>query len=241
MDSASYIAATGMKASFRSLEIATNNLANCNSPGFKADRPFYRILLDEYGKMSGSVLAGTIVDFKPGGFKTTGNPLDVAINGDGFFSIRTPNGIRYTRNGSFSISPSGELVTHDGYQVLNSSGGAITIIRGTQTPNELTISRTGEVVVDDNIVGTIGVAAFSTPESLIKEGDLNFRTADPPQMVANPNIEQGILEQSNVNAINAMLELIRINRTFELNQKAVMTTMNNLNRRAVSDITAQSY
>jgi flagellar basal-body rod protein FlgF len=239
MDPASYVAATGMKASFRALEIATNNLANANSTGFKADRPFYRILMDEAGKISGSVLAGTVVDFEPGTLKMTGNPLDLAINGEGFFLVRTPNGTRYTRNGNFTININGDLTTQEGFAVLNSSGGGITLIRGPQAINQITVSRDGEVAVDKAIVGRIGVVTFANKNSLVKEGSVLFRTADPAQPMVNPNIEQGTIEQSNVNAIEAMLELIKINRAFEFNQKAVMTLMNTINRRAVSEIPAQ--
>ena len=241
MDAATYTAATGMKASYRALEIATNNLANVNSPGFKADKPFYRILQDATGKITGSNLAGTVTDFRSGPMKMTGNPLDLAINGEGYFTVRTPGGDRFTRNGSFSISINGDLVTQDGFPVLDRSGNNITVVRGSQAPNKLSIGRSGEIMVDEGIVGQIGVVTFANPNLLAKEGNANFSSAETPMSVANPVIQQGSLEQSNVNAVEMMLELIRVNRAFDFNQKTVMNIMNNLNRRAVTEIAGQTY
>jgi flagellar basal-body rod protein FlgF len=240
MDAASYIAASGMKSAYRAVEVATNNLANASSPGFKADRPFYRLLQEETDKLSGSTLAGTRIDFSPGTFRLTGNPLDLAINGEGFFAIRTEGGTRYTRNGSFSMTQAGELVTQDGYAVLDTQGKPVVAVSGAGAANEVTVSRAGEVAVDGNIVATLGIYSFADNSTLQKEGDLNFRTDARPQRVVNPEIEQGAVEQSNVDAISSMIELIEMQRMFDINQRTVNTVMNTLNQRAVRELAAQA-
>ena len=239
MDAASYIAAAGMKTSYEAVNVASNNLANANSPGFKADRPFYR-LLQEQVELSGSRMAGTSTDFSAGTMKTTGNPLDLAIEGDGFFSIRTPNGTQYTRNGNFSISQTGELVTQEGFAVLDNRGQTIPIIREAGAPNEVSISKTGEIMVDQQIVATLGIYRFDDTATLSKEGDLAWSTDSQPRTVANPMVEQGTLEQSNVNTIRAMLDLVEMNRVFEINQRTIRTLMNSINRRAITEIAAQA-
>jgi flagellar basal-body rod protein FlgF len=238
MDAASYIAASGMKSAYRAVEVATNNLANASSPGFKADRPFYRLLQDEAGKLSGSALAGTRTDFSPGTLRLTGNPLDMAINGEGFFAIRSAAGTSYTRSGNFTMTQAGELATQDGYSVLDAQGRPIVIVTGPGAPNEVAVSRSGEISVDGNIVATLGIYRFADDAALQKQGDLNYTANATPQRVVDPEIEQGAVEQSNVNAVSAMIELIEMQRVFEINQRAVNTVMNTLNRRAVAEIAA---
>ena len=238
MDSASYIAAAGMKAAFQAVNVASNNLANVNSPGFKADRPFYRLLVEATDRLSGSAMAGTSIDLRPGTLKQTGNPLDMAINGDGFFAVRTAGGTRYTREGNFTLSQAGELVTQDGSSVLDNQGRPIVIALAASAPNEVSVSKAGEISVDGNLVATLGIYRFADAQTLVKEGDLRFRAGGQPQRVVNPQIEQGVLEQSNVNAIDAMLSLIETNRIFEINQRTVNMVMNTINRRAVNEIAA---
>lgn len=239
MDAASYIAAAGMKTAYSAVNVATNNLANANSPGFKVDRPFYR-LLQEQVELSGSRMAGTSTDFRPGTMKTTGNALDLAIEGDGFFSIRTPNGTRYTRNGNFSISQAGDLVTQEGFAVLDNRGQTIPIIREAGAPNQVSVSKAGEIAVDEQIVATLGIYRFDDLASLSKEGDLAWSTGAQPRRVATPMVEQGTLEQSNVNTVRAMIDLVEMSRVFELNQRTVRTLMNSVNRSAISTIAAQA-
>jgi len=239
MDAASYIAASGMKSAYRAIEIATNNLANVTSPGFKADRPFYRLLQDQVEQLSGSRLAGTRTDHSPGSLKMTGNPLDLAIDGEGFFAIRTGNGIRYTRDGNFTMTQAGELVTQEGNQVLDDRNQPIILTSQTGVPNEIAVSREGDVSVDGNITAKLGIYRFADQAALLKEGSLNFSTDAAPQRVVNPEIEQGVLEQSNVNAISAMIDLLEMQRIFDINQRTVYMVMNNINRKAITEIAAQ--
>jgi flagellar basal-body rod protein FlgF len=239
MDPATYIAAAGMKSSLRALDIAANNMANVNSPGFKADSPFYRELQQAYGTLSGSAIAGEYTDFRPGSMRMTENPLDLAINGEGFFTIRTPAGDAYTRNGSFTISPAGELVTQDGYQVLDANGQPIAIALDPQRPNEVMINHSGDITIDEQPVATLGIVAFDDPAQMVKLEAMSFRTNQPARQVVNPMVEQGAIEQSNADAVATMLEMIDLQRMFEMNSKTVLTIMNQVNRQAIDGIAAQ--
>ena len=131
----------GLDSRMKIIEVITNNLANSESIGFKRD--FGRILESEDPELQKLLEVGTSLDMAPGDMSTTRNPLDVAINGPGFFEIQTPNGIRYTRNGSFSLTESGDLVTKDGMKVMSTSGSAINV-----TGANVAIQDGGLVTVD---------------------------------------------------------------------------------------------
>ena len=239
MDPASYIAAAGLKANLRALDIASNNMANSQSPGFKADSPFYRMLNASYGELSGSTVQGTATDFRIGSFRTTSNPLDFAINGEGFFTVRTPAGTGYTRNGSFSISQAGELVTQDGFQVLDRNGSPIPVALDPSKGNEIVVNKLGEISIDDVTIGTIGIVRFDNLNALEKQGDNMFTSNSQPQQMLTPTIEQGVIEGSNADPITTMLEMVELQRMYDMNSKTVQTLMANLNRRAVRDIVSQ--
>ena len=236
MDPATYIAASGLKANLRALDIASNNMANVDSPGFKADEPFYRMLQKSYGDLSGSAVAGTMTDFTTGTFKQTGNPLDVAINGEGFLTVRTPQGIGYTRNGSLTISTAGELVTQDGYQVLDNFDQPIPVAIDPSRANEVIINKNGEITIDEQRIGTLKVVDFEDKSQLTKLKDQIFVTDQQPTQVVAPMVEQGVVEQSNANAIKTMIDMVELQRMYDMNSKIVQNVMNQINRRAIADI-----
>lgn len=239
MDPASYIAAAGLKANLRALDIAANNMANTESPGFKADSPFYRMLDASYGELAGSTVEGTATDFRTGSLRATANPLDFAINGEGFFTVRTQAGIGYTRSGSFNISQAGELVTQDGFQVLDRNGRPIPVAVDPSRGTELVVNKLGEISIDDLNIGTLGIARFDNLNSLSKQGNNMFTSTEQPQQMLTPSIEQGVIEGSNANPINTMLEMVELQRMYDMNSKTVQTLMANLNRRAIQDIAGQ--
>src|SRR5262249_15497286 len=155
----------------------------------------------------------TQVDLSVGDLTATGNELDVAINGQGFFAIQTPSGVRYTRNGSFSLDAGGQLVTKDGMPVLNSSGATINVWRG-----KVAIGDSGIVSVDGAEVATLKVVSFNDPAKIQKEGLYRFNWNGSPdgiQDVAEPHVESGTLERSNVNAMDEMVHLMSAYREFE--------------------------
>jgi len=149
---------SALDARMKIVDVITNNLANANTTGYKRD--FGAILQSETG-----FDVGTKIDLSPGILVTTGNDLDVAINGPGFFAIQTPNGVRYTRNGSFSLDENGELVTKDGMQVLNSSGSTIKVGHG-----KVSIQDGGAVTIDGSAAATLKIVNFKDTGKLQKEG-----------------------------------------------------------------------
>src|SRR5437870_5286296 len=149
---------SALEARMKIIDVIANNLANANTTGFKRD--FGHILQDQT-----RVEAGTQVDFSTGDLVSTGNEMDVAISGQGFFAIQSPNGVRYTRNGSFTLNGSGELVTKDGMPVLNSSGSTINAGRG-----KIAIQDGGIITADGNEIATLKIVNFKEPQKLQKEG-----------------------------------------------------------------------
>jgi flagellar basal-body rod protein FlgG len=162
-----------------------------------------------------------MIDFSQGAIQTTGNPLDVAINGDGFFSIQTPDGVQYTRQGSFTLNTEGVLVTQDGYPVMG-EGGEIALEEGT-----VEIDMQGTLYVDGDEVGRLQITDFPNAGSLKKTGNGRFIPTDPALQGRQPEdtiVRQGHLESANVNPVSAMTEMIETSRAFEAYQKVIQST-----------------
>jgi flagellar basal-body rod protein FlgF len=218
---------SALEARMKIVDVITNNLANANTTGFKRD--FGHILQNETG-----FDAGTKVDLSPGDLVTTGNELDVALNGPGFFAIQTPNGVRYTRNGSFNLDAKGELVTKDGMAVLNSSGSTINVGRG-----KVAIQDGGIVTVDGNEIATLKIVNFTDPQKLQKEGLSRLIWTGAPDGVQDApdiHLKSGALERSNVNAIDEMIHLMSAYREFEAVQRTLKTLMTDMNSKLVQEL-----
>jgi flagellar basal-body rod protein FlgF len=239
MDAISISAVSGMKARMESLELLANNLANVETGGFKADREFYSL----YTSLDASADPGTgdlatlpvierhWTDLSQGDFRTTGNPLDFAIDGDGLFAIQTPRGVRYTRNGSFRLSPAGVLTTVDGGTVQAKGGGSIQLQSG--LPVE--VLPDGSVKQGGEVTGQMDLVAFSTG-AINKEGNNYWVPASgvSPQ-TAKGSLLQGKLESSNVGGPESAVRLVAILRQFEMLQKALIIG-NDLNKRAIEEV-----
>jgi len=218
---------SALEARMKMIDVIANNLANANTNGFKRD--FGHILQEET-----RVEAGTKVDFSTGDLVSTGNELDAAINGQGFFAIQTPNGVRYTRNGSFSLNAGGELVTQDGMPVLNSSGSPINAGHG-----KVAIQDGGSVTVDGNETAKLKIVNFKEPQKLQKEGlsrMIWIGAPDAVQDVPDPHLKSGALERSNVNAVDEMVHLMSAYREFEAVQKTLRTLMSDMNSKLVQEL-----
>lgn len=234
-----YASGSGMLIQRAKLDTITNNLANVNSVGYKKDTitvdalPFYRPseesspsrirLVSEREEIRedkvNTLLLHTYTNYDKGGLKYTENPLDIALNGDGFLAVSTPNGIRYTRNGSLSYDSQGILVTHDGFPVLGQNGP---IKVG---DNELLIDRSGEVYVDGQNVDALQVVDLPKPYPLKKEGNGLFILTDPnvqPNQAQNTEVLQGTIETSNVDVIRQMAKMIKTMRVYETYQKMIV-------------------
>lgn len=227
MNSGMYAAISGNLAAMRRLDVISNNLANVNTPGFKKDKMSFEGLLASNTnppKVPQSTTADPIlqkenvyIDYSSGPVSQTGNTLDLALDGDGFFAVAAPDGTAYTRQGNFRLSADGTLVTSDGYPVLG-QGGVIRI-----QGNRVEIDSKGVVTVDGNPNGTISLVDFEKPYKLTKLGSSLFVPADQqePRQSATTQIRQGHLEGSNVETISEMVQMIETNRYFEACQRVI--------------------
>jgi flagellar basal-body rod protein FlgG len=243
MDSGLYTAYSGLRATADVLEILANNLANINTTGFKSDETFQKMYnravaengagpLEDAINNSASI-GGTISNFEPGVLKTTGRSLDVSIEGKGFLTIQGPSGLYYTRNGSLHLNSEGGLVNSEGLPVMGENGPI------QLPPGPISISVTGDIEVDGKGVDTLRVVDFNNRAALEKTGNSLFRSRGPEPVVMDPSqrsIRQGTLEQSNVNAVKEMVQMINVMRQFEALQKTIFTMMNNINDRAINQV-----
>lgn len=251
-----YTAWTGMLNEQKRLDVVSNNLANAGTTGYKAqgvtsqsfDQQLAIKINDSssayaqrsIGRLSLGVKIGeTYNDYSQGSFRETGNTYDLALSGEGFFTISTTDksGVthtRYTRDGSFTVTTDGYLVTKDGDFVLGNGGNAIQI-PGAATAN-VVIDSQGNIFADNVFVSKLDIVRFNNPEDVINYGE-NMFEAGPLAGIepADATVEQGFLEMSNVNVINEMVDMITITRAYEANQKMIQTIDNVLNK-AVNEI-----
>ncbi|MBC2711733.1 MAG: flagellar basal-body rod protein FlgF [Desulfosarcina sp.] len=233
MSGGMYLAAAGALVQQLRLEVLSNNVANINTIGYKGDKSIFQIPEETEPLLFETPIEGietwspyappfsTIIDFSQGAIRQTGNRLDVAINGSGLFSVQTPDGVQYTRQGSFTLDAEGVLVTQDGYPVLG-EGGEINLEEGT-----VEIDGEGGVYVDGDEVGRLQIADFPNGEALKKVGNGRFvasETAVRGERPENTTLSQGYLETSNVNPVQAMTEMIETSRAFEAYQKVIQSS-----------------
>ena len=241
MDSGFYAACTGLLAKTDALEVAANNLANVSTNGYKAQTEFYRALtaslndrrlsplneaVNDYG-----VLGGATVDLKKGEFQRTGNELDLALQGEGFFAVKTPAGIRYTRNGSFHTDINGRLMTSTGDVVMGDQGpidlpgGAIAI------SSDGIISQQGAPVAQFKLV------TFKPGIALAPEGNSLYQAPKGSELPADdPQVSQGMLESSNMNAVSGAVNLVTLQRHAQLLQQALAIFHSTFNGTAAQDL-----
>jgi flagellar basal-body rod protein FlgG len=223
MNSGMYAALTGNLSALRRLEVVSNNLANASTPGFKGDQiQFESVLANVKNPTQEPVFSSErfSTDFSAGGLQKSDNPLDLALDGEGFFVVNTPQGTAYTRQGNFHRGAGGKLVNADGYEVQGKNGGPIGIAGG-----HVDIGGDGVVKVDGAAAGTLARVDFPKPYALTKAGGGLFLPADPqvPVTPASAEVKQGYLEGSNVQVIVEMARMIEASRYFESCAKVVKT------------------
>jgi len=227
MDALTIAAASGIRSRMQSLDLLANNLANSATAGFKQDQEFYGLYTsaDATASESGSpstlpVIQRQWTDFSAGNLQPTGNPMDVAISGSGFFVVNGPTGPLYTRNGNLQVLPSGQLATANGYVLTTSSGGAIQVAAN----KPIEISTDGTVRQGGQDLGQLQVVNFKSTDSLTKLGSECFQNGDPknvPEPATGVEVQQGKLEGSNVPVAESAMRLVGMMRQFEMLQKAV--------------------
>ena len=233
------MAASGLRSRMESLDLLANNMSNASTGGYKADREFYSLYTAAEAQDSGSsatmpVVQQPWIDLSQGPITNTGNSLDVALSGKGFFSVAGPNGTLYTRNGGFHVSAAGQLVTADGYAVRGATGAPLTA----QSSLPLEISRDGTIMQAGQPIGQLDIADFTGTGELAKQGGNYFRTVDPtvkPAAPAGTTVEQGKLEASNTGTAESAVRLVSIMRQFEMLQKAVQIG-NEMSKQAIEQV-----
>lgn len=219
-----FILAGGMLLQERKLSTVTNNLANADTPSFKRDLLLVSTWYTDDGvevpdtspqnptrNFVYPMVSGTFTDLSQGPLKETGNPLDLAIEGEGFFAVRTPEGILYTRKGSFRLDSEGYLTTEEGYRVLDVQNREIRL-----EGNKIYVDGEGNLYVDGEMSSTLGIWNLQNTE----KAGLDFFTGTPQRATAF-KVRQGYLELSNVNPIVEMVRLIETSRAHEVYARLV--------------------
>jgi flagellar basal-body rod protein FlgF/flagellar basal-body rod protein FlgG len=242
MDSGYYAAMTGLVARTQALDTAAANLANAQTPGYRAEREYFRSALLGEGagdSQLGStvnnygLLGGDRLNMGQGSLQQTGNPLDLAIEGEGFFQAQTANGIRYTRDGSFHRTRGGQLVTAAGEPVLSTTGKPIMV-----PPGEMTVGVDGVVSVAGGTAGTVGVFTFPSGTQMTPEGANRYiaPAGVTPTLSKNAAVHQGALESANQDTIQGSLDMIVMQRQAEMMQKALTVFHTEFNKIATEDL-----
>jgi len=248
-----YPAVSGAIAQAQRLDTISNNIANANTVGFKKDQQTFREYLTSLEKETNLIKvpkvpatiesfhdmlgldqsqvdsSGTYTDFSSGGLIPTGNALDLAIDGEGFFEVMSADGLRLTRKGHFQIDGNGTLVTPEGHPVLTSdvdgTDPAERMIRIPMAGGKVHIDEDGGIYQGEEFLGQISVVGVENKLGLRKVGNSQFSFIEGQnpnvQNIENPKMRQGYLESSNVNIVQEMTDLIQASRAFETNQKAI--------------------
>ena len=230
MENAAFVGLSRQVALQRAMDVVAQNVANMSTTGYKAEQVRFREVLTttdptaKVGRQIDFVIdQGLVRDMKDGGLSRTGNTYDVAIAGEGYFTIQTPDGPRYTRNGNFTVDNNGRLVTNEGRPVLNTNDQPITI---PATAGDVVITGDGTISSANNAISKIKVVTFNAPQNLDRKSDSLYagHDSDPARAIARPRIIQGTLETSNVQPVVEMTRMIQVQRAYESTKSLVDTT-----------------
>lgn len=231
-----YIALSGMRTRLDELDRLAADIANAGTAGYKTERttdaqadwPRFDAALQTAIDV---VPGGRRLNVAPGPLNTTGRDLDFAIEGSGFFVVQTDAGTRYTRNGHFSVTEEGALVTADGAAVAGVDGPI------TLGPGKVTVDGDGTVRSGETVAGRLAVVQFAEPTTLGRESGAMFRSGtETPTPATGASIKGGALEESNVSVVERVAELTNVSRSFEALQKALSVLMNDIDGRVVDQL-----
>ena len=236
MDNSIYIMLSKQTMLFREMDVRANNLANVATTGYNRQAMVfnpYEINAGNNEKMSFVKNAETFRDTSAGAFQPTGNPLDMAIQGKGYFSVETPLGTRYTRAGNFQIDREGTLITSDGYPVLDDAGQHIQF---EENDTDIVVGEAGNISVKGVERGTVGVVEFENEQQLERAGNTLFRADATPVAAEKFAVQQGTLEGSNVQAVSELTGVIELSRQASATSKFI-ENMYDLERKASTTLT----
>ncbi len=222
MENTMYVALSRQSTLRRQMDVVANNLANMSTHGYKSGQMMFVEHLTK-SKGGDSLLTpklayvrdiATMTDVKPGPVETTGNPLDIAIQGEGYFVVQTPEGERFTRNGRLQLDNTGQLVNQLGQAVM-ADGGAPLIFAPEDT--EIVISSDGTVSTNNGELGKLRIVRFDNDQVLERTSGAQFTTTEdnPAQDVESPSVLQGAVEGSNVEPILEMANMIQVHRAYD--------------------------
>jgi flagellar basal-body rod protein FlgF len=218
MENASYTTLTRQSGLMREMSVIANNIANANTTGYRQEGLIFSEVLQDISDApslsmatararSTSLLAGTMTQ--------TGGPFDLAIDGQGFFLIQTPDGDRLSRAGHFMPNAQGDLVTADGYAVLDAGGAALFIPRGS---GNISISADGTMSANGQLLGQVGIVQPSAGTQILRDEGVHFRADGPVEQNFDARVQQGFLEGSNVNPMSQIARMIEVQRAYEMGQ-----------------------
>ncbi|WP_134681246.1 flagellar hook-basal body complex protein [Paracoccus ravus] len=219
MDNAIYASLTRQSGLMREMRAIANNIANANTTGFRREG----VLFSEYMvslRSGGETLAmanirGRMVDLSQGAMQATGSSHDLAIDGDGFFMVQTPEGNRLTRAGAFATNAEGEIVNPDGHPLLDDGQAPIAVPPGTRS---LGIAEDGTISADGTPIGRVGVFESPDPADLRHVAGTLFEAPEDPETAEEAKVRQGFLEESNVEPVAEIARMIEVQRAYELGQ-----------------------
>lgn len=216
MDNPGYVTLSRQTGLLKELQTVAQNIANAHTVGYRREGVVFSEYITNMPEQGDSIsmatLRGRFLDTGQGAFSATGGPLDLALDGDGFFRIQTGDGERLTRAGAFGLDVEGQIVTADGNPVLSADGAPIVLPLNAE---KITISSDGGIDVDGEAAGSIGVVT-ADPQSLLRVGDTLFEAPNGTEPLENPKMAQGFLESSNVNTVWEITRMIEVQRNYEL-------------------------
>jgi flagellar basal-body rod protein FlgF len=241
MDQITVSAASGLRSRMESIDMLANNLANASTAGYKRDSEMFSLYLSETALNAWAdadpvtaalpVIESNFTDFSQGLLQTTGDAMDLAISGPGFFAVRNGGATLYTRNGQFQMTAAGELTTQEGYPVMTTGGEPLRL-----NPNlPVTVSPEGIVSQGADPLGQLMLVDFANRSQMQKVGRSYYRSEETGTRPERSSVAQGKLEGSNVNTPETSVRLMNVMRQFEMLTKAIQVNAE-MNRKAITDV-----
>lgn len=219
------------------LDITANNIANMATPGFQSSHPIFAEFLVSAGETGEDVAyvvdKGTVRNLNPGPANFTGNPLDITIEGRGYFVVENEDGISYTRNGAFRLDSSGQLVTSSGATVLNDGNDPIVIAPG---ESQINISQDGTISTENGAIGRFRLVEFTNEQAMTNLGDSLLASEEEPLEAADSGVVQGMLEGSNVVSVTEISRMIQLLRSYQTANQLI-TTEDEREQQAIETLT----
>jgi flagellar basal-body rod protein FlgF len=230
-----YVSLSRQEALRVQMDVVANNLANMNTTAYKGEHTLfqeYLVTTDTGENVSYVQDWGLVLNTDEGPTTVTGNPLDVAIQGKGYFVVDTPEGEQYTRNGHFTTDQQGRLISSAGNLVLDDSGQPIQF---TELDENIQIAQDGTISTDAGVVARLNIVTFENEQLLKKAGNSQYSTDQDPNPALDSTVHQGLLESSNVQPILEITDLIRIQRAYQSNQRLANAT-DELQKKMLQDL-----